>query len=321
MRFVTYLEPADDRPDRDIAWLPERHRAGVLAGDEIHPLKPGVSLLGLLREGTPALHAAGERALGEDGGVRPAAAVRLLAPLPTPPTIRDFMTFEQHIAPGYAARGAAVPPLWYAQPVFYFSNPYATTGPYDDVPVPPGSVRFDFEAEVAAVVGRPGSDLTPDQAAGHIAGYLVVNDWSARDLQVAERTVGLGPVKAKDTATTLGPALVTADELAPYRSGTAFDLGISVSVNGALFGRDRLDNMAWSFPEMVAFASRGSMVGPGDVLGSGTCANGCLFEYWARHGPDSRPPLREGDVVEITVDVLGTIRNRVVAGPQPVPLR
>jgi 2-keto-4-pentenoate hydratase/2-oxohepta-3-ene-1,7-dioic acid hydratase in catechol pathway len=231
------------------------------------------------------------------------------------------MAFEQHIAPGYRARGLDIPALWYEQPVFYFSNPYAVTGPYDDVPMAPGTARFDFEAEVAAVVGRPGRDLTPEQARQHIAGYLILNDWSARDLQVREREVGLGPVKAKDTATTLGPALVTADELQGYAVGRSFDLGITVSLNGARFGGDRLDSMAWSFAEMVAFASRGSVVRPGDVIGSGTCAGGCLFEYWARHGPDSHPPLRVGDVVEIEVEHLGVLRNRVIAGSEPVPLR
>ena len=136
-----------------------------------------------------------------------------------PAAVRDFVTFEEHVeGVRRSVDGAAgVPEQWYAAPTFYFTNPYSIIGPADDVPVPPGCRAFDFELEVAAVIGRPGRDLTPEQARDHIVGYTIFNDWSARDLQSAEMRVGLGPAKGKDTSTTFGPWLVTADELEPYR--------------------------------------------------------------------------------------------------------
>jgi 2-keto-4-pentenoate hydratase/2-oxohepta-3-ene-1,7-dioic acid hydratase in catechol pathway len=144
-----------------------------------------------------------------------------------------------------------------------------------------------------------------------------MNDWSARDLQRREMKVQLGPAKGKDFATTLGPWLVTADELEGYRDADGFlALDMRVSVNGTVVGQDLLSNMGWPFEELVSYASRGSHVRPGDVLGSGTCGNGgCLAELWGRRGQLDPPPLQPGDVVEMTVEGIGTIRNRVVAGP------
>jgi 2-keto-4-pentenoate hydratase/2-oxohepta-3-ene-1,7-dioic acid hydratase in catechol pathway len=215
-----------------------------------------------------------------------------------------------------------VPEQWYRAPVFYFTNPHAIHGPHDDIPVPPGSAVLDFELEVGAVVGREGRDLTPGQARDHIIGYTVFNDWSARDLQSAEMKVGLGPCKGKDTATTLGPYLVTADELEPYRDADGFlRLRLTAEVNGEVVGRDLLSNMSWTFEEMTAYASRGTRVVPGDVLGSGTCGNGgCLAELWGRRGERTPSPLGPGDTVSLTVEGIGTLTNTVVPGPDPVPL-
>ncbi|MFD7659202.1 fumarylacetoacetate hydrolase family protein, partial [Actinosynnema sp. NPDC059797] len=243
-------------------------------------------------------------------------AGRLLAPL-RPSSLRDFVTFEEHVE-GMRG-GAGVPEQWYAAPTFYFTNPHAVLGPHDDVPVPPGSTRFDFELEVAAVVGREGRDLTPERAGDHIAGYTILNDWSARDLQSAEMAVGLGPCKGKDTATTLGPWLVTPDELEPHREDGLLRLALTAEVNGEVVGSDLLSNMSWTFEELVAYASRGTWVRPGDVLGSGTCGNGgCLAELWGR-GVD-RPPLRPGDTVTLTVEGIGRLGTTVVAGTPVRPL-
>jgi 2-keto-4-pentenoate hydratase/2-oxohepta-3-ene-1,7-dioic acid hydratase in catechol pathway len=283
----------------------------------VRPLPPGVTVLGLLRDG--ALQDAERLA----GAPIPLGEVRLLAPL-QPPSLRDFITFEEHVEGvrmGVPGR-SEVPEAWYEAPAFFFSNPYAVVGPHDDVPVPPGCTAFDFELEVAAVIGVAGRDLTPEQARRHIAGYLIMNDWSARDLQNREMRVGLGPAKGKDTATTLGPWLVTADELEPYRDPDGFlRLALTVTLNGAEIGRDLLSNMSWPFEDLVAYASRGTWVRPGDVLGSGTCGNGgCLAELWGRNGEQDPPPLRPGDVVEMTVEGIGAIANTVVTGPAPVPL-
>ncbi|CAM5680501.1 hypothetical protein SGLAM104S_06223 [Streptomyces glaucescens] len=199
---------------------------------------------------------------------------------------------------------------------------HAVYGPGQDVPVPPGSSVLDFELEVGAVIGREGRDLTPEQARDHIVGYTVFNDWSARDLQSAEMKVGLGPCKGKDTATTLGPYLVTADELEPHRDGDGFlRLALTAEINGQVVGTDLLSNMSWTFEEMTAYASRGTRVVPGDVLGSGTCGNGgCLAELWGRRGERTPLPLRPGDTVRLTVEGIGTLTNTVVAGVEPVPL-
>ncbi|WP_433296197.1 fumarylacetoacetate hydrolase family protein [Pseudonocardia sp. CA-142604] len=296
-------------------------RVGLLEGGTLHALPPGTDLVDLLADAPTSLAAAAERA--RSGGETVALAdVALTAPL-RPPAVRDFIAFEQHIEGMALGRGpgATGNPGLYEVPVFYFSNPNGVVGPRDDVAVPPGCELFDFELEVAAVIGRAGRDLTPEQAREHIAGYLILNDWSARDTQLAEMALGFGPVKGKDSATTLGPWLVTADELEPHRRGDRFDLAMSVSVNDVELGSDTLANMAWRFEDLVAYASRGAWVRPGDVLGSGTCGNGCLMELWNRRGSRADPPpLRVGDVVSMTVQGIGTIRNRVVAGADPLPI-
>jgi 2-keto-4-pentenoate hydratase/2-oxohepta-3-ene-1,7-dioic acid hydratase in catechol pathway len=252
--------------------------------------------------------------------VVPLESVRLLPPL-TPPAIRDFVTFEEHVE-GVARRfGDTIVPEWYEAPTFYFTSPHALIGAHDDVPVPPGCHAFDFELEVAAVVGRPGRDLTPEQARDHIVGYTILNDWSARDLQAREMRVKLGPAKGKDSASTLGPWLVTSDEIQDRRDADGFlDLTMTVSRNGERAGGDTLANMAWTFEEMVAYASRGTWVRPGDVLGSGTCGSGCLAEIWGRRGSQNPRPLAPGDVITMAVERLGTISNTVVAGTTPEPL-
>ncbi|MGH3290502.1 MAG: fumarylacetoacetate hydrolase family protein, partial [Trebonia sp.] len=222
-----------------------------------------------------------------------------------------------------AGGGGTVPEQWYQAPTFYFTNPYALIGAHDDVAVPPGCDLLDYELEVAVVVGRDGASLSPEQAREHVFGYTILNDWSARDLQHREMGVHLGPAKGKDFATTLGPWLVTADELEPYRDSEGFlALDLRASVNGELTGQDLLSNMGWPFEELIAYASRGTMIRAGDVLGSGTCGNGgCLAELWGRRGEISPPPLRPGDVVEMTVEGIGAIRNRVVPGPDLAPVR
>jgi 2-keto-4-pentenoate hydratase/2-oxohepta-3-ene-1,7-dioic acid hydratase in catechol pathway len=293
-------------------------RHGVVVVDELLPLPAGTDLFALL-DGKPD-----ERlVLMQCMDPVPLAQVRLLAPV-QPPTVRDFVTFEEHVeGVRRSVDGAAgVPEQWYAAPTFYFTNPYSILGPADDVPVPPGCAAFDFELEVAAVIGRAGRDLTPEQARDHIVGYTIMNDWSARDLQKAEMRVGLGPAKGKDTSTTLGPWLVTADELEPYRDADGFlDLELTAEVNGERVGHDRLSHMGWTFEEMVAYASRGAWVRPGDVLGSGTCGNGgCLAELWGRNGAQTPPPLRPGDVVTLTVQGIGNLSSTVLPGVQPVPI-
>ncbi|MEV6591882.1 fumarylacetoacetate hydrolase family protein [Streptomyces acidicola] len=302
-----------------------RRRVAVVEDDGTLLPLPGVTSLTTLlsqADGLSGLLAAGAGALDVPSGPH-VSEVRLLPPL-QPASVRDFVTFEEHVeGVRRSMQGAVgVPEQWYAAPTFYFTNPHAMYGPHDDIPVPPGSAVLDFELEVAAVIGREGHDLTPEQARDHIIGYTVFNDWSARDLQSAEMKVGLGPCKGKDTATTLGPCVVTADELEPYRDSEGFlRLALSAEINGEVVGQDVLSNMSWTFEEMVAYASRGTRVVPGDVLGSGTCGNGgCLAELWGVRGEQTPPSLKPGDTVTLTVEGIGSVSNTVVPGADPVPL-
>ncbi len=292
-------------------------RTAVIDGDAVRVLESGVSVVEVLGM-DPAER---ERIAGRVEAELPFHQARLLAPV-LPPTMRDFSVFEQHIEGVIkdSSPDATVPPVWYESPFCYFSNPHALTGPGDEIPVPPGCVDLDFELEVAAVIGRAGRNLHPHDAGAHIAGYTIFNDWSARDLQLAEMRLGLGPCKGKDFANTLGPWIVTADELEGHRDGDRLDLELRAEVNGREIGGDSLASMAWSFEELVAYASRGTWVRPGDVLGSGTCGGGCLLELWGRRGREGLPPLAPGDEVALHVDGIGTLRNRIVAGTEPIAL-
>jgi fumarylacetoacetate (FAA) hydrolase len=218
------------------------------------------------------------------------ADVDLRAPVLHPPSVRDFYAFEQHVKTARASRGLEVPQEWYEIPVFYFSNPAAIYGPGDEILQPPDTNELDYELEVAAIIG----------AGGQIGGFTIMNDWSARDLQRAEMRVGLGPSKGKDFATSLGPVVVTPDEF----DGSS---GAMVArVNGEERSRGNLADMHHSWDAIVAHAARNTRLLPGDVLGSGTVGTGCILE----HG-DGRW-LQPGDVVELELEGIGTLRNTIV---------
>jgi fumarylacetoacetate (FAA) hydrolase len=245
------------------------------------------------------------------GGVEmalPLDEVRLVAPLPHPPSLRDFYAFEQHVATTTRNRGRAVPPAWYEIPVFYFGNHTAIYGPNAGVPMP-RTEALDYELEIACVIGRAGRDIAEEDAEEYIAGYTIMNDWSARDLQREEMSVGLGPSKGKDFATSLGPWLVTPDELEEYElSDGRYNLAMVARVNGVERSRGNFRDIFYTFAEMIAHASRDANLYPGDVLGSGTVGTGCLLELTAGQGPW----LAEGDLVELEVTGLGVLRNRII---------
>jgi 2-keto-4-pentenoate hydratase/2-oxohepta-3-ene-1,7-dioic acid hydratase in catechol pathway len=277
---------------------------GLVDGDELRALPPGVRLVDVL----PDLDAAAAQARRSPAGVVALGSVELRPPIPHPPAVRDFYAFEQHVRTARETRGMAMDPDWYELPVFYFSNPHSIVGPGAPVAVPPGCEQLDFELEVAAVVAREGADLDASTAAGtHIAGFCVMNDWSARDLQAREMRQLLGPAKGKDFATSLGPFLVTPDELPD-------DLGLTMTatVNGREYSRGTLSDLHWSWGEILAYASRGTRVVPGDVIGSGTVGTGCIVELSLVHGSDAYPWLRPGDEVVLEVEGLGRLANRVV---------
>jgi fumarylacetoacetate (FAA) hydrolase len=220
--------------------------------------------------------------------------VRLLAPVPRPPSVRDAYAFEEHIRNAARVTGRpGVPDEWYELPVFYFSNPAAIYGADDEIPFPAGSEELDYELEVAAVIG----------GGGVIGGFTIMNDWSARDLQRKEMRVGLGPAKGKDFATSLGPIVVTPDELGDLR------LEMVARVNGEERSRGNMGDMYHSWEAIIERASANTQLVPGDVIGSGTVGTGCILE----HG-DGRW-LRPGDVVELEVEGIGVLRNRVGAKP------
>ncbi|MGW3350972.1 fumarylacetoacetate hydrolase family protein [Nonomuraea rubra] len=310
MRWVTYATSTGDR-------------AGVLGENLIHPVPPGVGLIELISQGADGLRATGEAALASDERPVPLADATLRAPIPRPPSVRDCLCFLEHMRNCQQASGAprTLKDAWYEIPAFYFASPATIIGPYDDVPISPGSAWFDFELEIAAVIGPGGRDLTPEQAEQHIIGYTIYNDWSARDLQLRESPLAIGQAKGKDGATTLGPFLVTPDELAPYRRDGRLALRVEARVNGRTIGSGRTDAMDWSFGEVVSYASRGVDLLPGDVFGSGTVPGCCLIEHLSLADPASFPGwLRDGDVVELTVEGLGETRQTVRASAAPYRL-
>lgn len=250
----------------------------------------------------------GALAIGGVEMVVPLSDARLLAPLPRPASLRDFYAFEQHVAAAARNRGRAVPPAWYDLPTFYFSNHGAIYGPEVDVHMP-RTDALDFELEIACVIGRSGRDIQPEDANEYIAGFTIMNDWSARDIQREEMTIGMGPAKGKDFATSLGPALVTLDELEAFELPDGrHNLTMIARVNGVECSRGNLRDIYYPFAELIAYASRDANLYPGDVLGSGTVGTGCLLELTAGEGPW----LSDGDVVELEIEGLGILRNRVV---------
>jgi 2-keto-4-pentenoate hydratase/2-oxohepta-3-ene-1,7-dioic acid hydratase in catechol pathway len=296
-------------------------RTGLLVDGRIHACAPGTTLLGLLGDDGTRLAAEGEAVSRDPRDVLELDAVQVRAPIPHPPTVRDFYAFEQHVRTARQRRGLEMDPDWYELPVFYFSNPYAVCGPDDDIAIPPGCAELDYELEVAAVVGMAGANLDPEAAQRSIAGYCVMNDWSARDLQRREMKLSMGPVKGKDFATSIGPVFVTPDELEETRRNQSYDLAMVATVNGVEYSRASLADIYWSFGEMLAYASRGTRVETGDVIGSGTCGTGCILELSLVHGVERYPWLQAGDVVELSVERLGTLRNTVTAGEPLRPLR
>ncbi|MEK6587787.1 MAG: fumarylacetoacetate hydrolase family protein [Chloroflexota bacterium] len=235
--------------------------------------------------------------------------VVLYPPLPRPMSLRDFYAFEAHVTAAHAIRGREVPLEWYEIPIFYYSNPSSIFGPEEIIPYPAYSQALDYELEVACVIGVRGKDIPAERAEEHIFGYTIFNDWSARDEQRREMVVGLGPAKGKDFASSLGPAIVTADELAGKATGRpgVFDLELVARVNGIERSRGNWKDLHHSFGDMIARASADVYLMPGDVLGSGTVGTGCLLELTKGEGPWLQP----GDQVELEIEQLGVLRNRV----------
>ena len=238
----------------------------------------------------------------DDVGWVRAAEVRYAAPVRAPNSLRDFLAFRDHVERGAARRGTPVPEAWDRIPVFYKGNRRSIVGPDDVVAWPSYTAQMDFECEVAAVVGRGGRDVPAEQALEHVFGWTIMDDWSARDVQKDEMACWLGPAKAKDFATTLGPWLVTADEWSPEDPHL-----MEVLVDGEVWTTGSTAGRRWSFAEMIAWASLDEDLHPTDVLGSGTFGGGC--------GLDLDRWLPDDCTVTLRVEGLGELTNRVVRFP------
>jgi 2-keto-4-pentenoate hydratase/2-oxohepta-3-ene-1,7-dioic acid hydratase in catechol pathway len=241
------------------------------------------------------------------GSVVDLADVRLCAPLPRPPQIRDFLCFEEHLRNSFAQAGRMtgrtfeIPKVWYEQPIYYKGNRFSVIGPDEEIRWPGYAEVLDYELELACVVGRAGVDIRRDDAASHIFGYTIFNDVSARDAQLREMAGQLGPAKGKDfdTGNVFGPWIVTADEI-----GDPYDLTMTARINGEEWSRGTSGSMHHRFEDVIAFVSQSETLYPGEILGSGTVGTGCGLEQGRSLSP--------GDVIELEIDRIGVLRNRIV---------
>lgn len=301
MRYLSFLAPGE-----------QRARLGALiAEDRVVSLARGdlpTDMLSLIQAG-PETWGEAEALARSTQSVWPLDQVTVRAPLENPPTLRDFYAFETHVKTANQNRGRDVPEEWYEFPVFYFTNPHTIQGPGEVVAIPAFTQAMDYELEVAAVIGRPGRDIPADKALEHIFGFTIMNDWSARDVQRKEMKVGLGPAKGKDFATSIGPWIVTPDELAKHgteRPGV-YNAAMVARVNGQERSRGNWSDIYYSFGELIARASEGVTLLAGDVIGSGTVGTGCLLEITKGEGPW----LKKGDEVELEIEHIGILKNRV----------
>jgi len=249
----------------------------------------------------------------DDDAVADGADLDFGPPILRPSSIRDFYAFERHVATMWARRDQPVPEAWYRLPIFYFSNVSEIRGPGDLVWAPRTSAELDYELEIAALIDTPVRDLPPERGEEAIGGYMILNDWSARDLQRDETSVRLGPAKGKDFASTIGPWLVTPDELSDARSAKGYDLVATAEVNGQELSRGRWSDAQFSFGEMIARASADVRLVPGDIIGSGTVGTGCLLEIREESGFGRY--LLPGDRVTLRVDRLGELTTPIAERP------
>ncbi len=261
-------------------------RVGVLEDGVVHDVGFEGDMVSFIERGAPV------------GATRAVADARLLAPL-RPRSLRDFLTFEGHLRNALTRLGRPIPDEWYEVPAYYKGLPDTVIGPGDVIPWPSFSDRLDHELELAAVIGREGRDIPRERALDHVFGYTIWNDLSARDVQARELPIGMGPAKAKDWdgSNVLGPCIVTCEEV------DISNLRMEVRVNGERWGGDTTASMHHTFADLIAYASLDQTLHPGDVLGSGTATGGSGIELdrW----------LSEGDVVELEVEGIGVLRNRV----------
>lgn len=282
---------------------PQRVADALVPADMLAFLEGGKPAMAMAQDALDALLALpGEPPAGPNGErlIHPLSEVTLRAPLPKANLIRDFLAFEAHTRKGYERRGQEFPQLWYEIPVYYKGNPRSIIGPEETVEWPSFTQKFDYELEIACIIGKEGRDIPVEKAHEYIAGYTIFNDFSARDVQMQEVQLRLGPAKGKDFATGMGPWLVTPDEVGDPRN-----LRMTAKVNGEVWSDGNSGTSHWTFAQMIAYVSRSETLYPGDVFGSGTVGGGCGYELdrW----------VQPGDLIELEITNLGVLRNRVGA--------
>ena len=259
-------------------------------------------------------------------GGQEVSELNLLAPLPDPSSLRDGYAFRQHVETARRNRGLEMTPVFDSFPVFYFGNHHTVKGPGPVICMPDHFKKLDFELEAAIVISRKGKNIPVENADEYIAGLMILNDFSARTLQMEEMLLNLGPAKGKDFITTTGPWLVTTDELKKWETsgknghpGKSWNLHMSALVNGKIVSEGNLSDMEWTFAELIARASYGVDLYPGDIIGSGTVGTGCFLELngtgkW-KDPEYAEQWLQAGDIVELKIDGLGMLKNNILAEP------
>lgn len=310
MKFVTYLEGSAEK----LGLLTTNDTViDVAAATQT----PGLDILAVIRDWKKWLRIL--QALAPDSAQKKLSDLKLLSPVPHPVSMRDGYAFRQHVEAARRNRGVPMIPEFDHFPVFYFTNHLAVTGPGPLEVMPLARDKLDFELEVAIVVGKLGRNIKASQADEYIFGYMIMNDWSARTLQMEEMKLNLGPAKGKDFATSLGPVLVTRDELRqwalPSPSGERHNLRMKCFVNGKQVSDGNLKDMTWTFGQILERASYGVTLQPGEVIGSGTVGTGCFLELNGSKITDNQW-LKPGDEVVLEVDQLGKLANTIRAAQE-----
>lgn len=323
MKFVSYLNKKEER-------------LGILFNDKVYDLQKSASSIKIKLPSTMKKFLEGETAYMKlahsvfeaikkekiKSGLKYNRLV-LLSPVPNPTSLRDGYAFRQHVFTARRNRGVEMIPEFDQFPIFYFGNHNSVFGP-GNIKVEDDHLKgLDFELECAIVIGKKGKNISSNKADEYIAGYMIMNDLSARVLQMEEMKLSLGPAKGKDFATTLGPWLVTPDELEAYivktKFGNKYNLEMKARHNGKQISKGNVNQMDWTFAEIIERASYGVTLYPGDVIGSGTVGTGCYLELngtWAieakEKGLEHKPVwLNDGDEIELEITGLGILKNKV----------
>lgn len=311
-----------------------KERCGLLVNDRIYILQDAdaqfpATLMEMLQDWNRWKQAAGEwqSKIEANSDVAPSLAyadAHILAPLPRPTSCRDGYAFRQHVAAARRNRGVPMIPEFDSYPIFYFTNHNAIQGPGNIECMPDHFEKLDFELEAAVILGKRGRNITAAEADDYIAGYCIMNDMSARRLQMEEMLLNLGPAKGKDFSTVIGPWMVTPDELEPYKIpakpghvGNNYNLTMTCEVNGVEVSRGNMGDMDWTFAEIIERCAYGADVLPGDVIGSGTVGTGCFLELNGTgklNDPNYKEQwLQDGDKVVLRIDGLGELVNTIKA--------